>query len=139
MMELHPATVHFPVALLITGGISWMVALIRKEGRFRQFGFWLHTLGLAGVGLAIITGNLELPLDINEKGQATLDYHQTLSYVIAWLFAMLWIWVFMRGASMSPAEGWTFTAVYWVCLSFVFWTSWLGGKLVYEHGAGVSP
>lgn len=137
-MELHPATVHFPVALLITGGLSWIAALVRGDGRFRQFGFWLHTIGLAGIALAIVSGNLEIPLDINEEGQQMLDWHQTLGYIIAWLFAMLWIWVFMRGPNMGLAEGWAFTAVYWGCLSFVFWTAWLGGKLVYEFGAGVS-
>lgn len=137
-MELHPATVHFPIALLITGGITWLIAMIRQDSRFREFGFWLHTLGLAGIALAIITGNLEIPISIGEDGQELIDQHQTLGYIIAWLFGMLWIWGFMRRDKMETGEGWSYTAVYWVCLSFVMWTSWIGGKLVYEYGAGVS-
>lgn len=137
-MELHPATVHFPVALLITAGIAWIVGLWRKEYRFWEVGFWLHSAGLIGVGLAIVTGNLEIPVDIPEKGQDILDIHQTLGYVIAWLFAMLWIWIFMRIKIMLARERQAFTALYWICLSFVVATAWYGGKLVYTFGAGVS-
>jgi uncharacterized membrane protein len=137
-MELHPATVHFPVALLITAGIAWIVGLLRKEYRFWELGFWLHSAGLLGVGLAIVTGNLEIPVDIPEEGQDILDIHQTLGYVIAWLFAMLWIWIFMRIEIMLAKEKHAFTALYWICLSFVFATAWYGGKLVYTFGAGVS-
>lgn len=137
-MELHPATVHFPVALLITAGIAWVAGLWRKEYRFWELGFWLHTAGLLGVGLAILTGNLEIPVEIPEEGQDILDIHQTLGYVIAWLFTMLWIWIFMRIKIMLQGERQAFTALYWICLSFVAATALYGGKLVYTFGAGVS-
>ena len=137
-MALHPAIVHFPIALLITAGIAWIAAIWQKAPKFREFGFWLHTLGLLGVGAAIVSGNLAIPLALTEEGQKTLDYHQTLGYVIAWVFSMLWIWIFMRLSLMGKGETMAFTGVYWVCLSFVIWTAWLGGELVYQHGAGVS-
>ena len=137
-MELHPATVHFPIALLITSGIAWIIYFFKPLDVFKDVAFWLHTFGLIGVGLAILTGNLEIPVDIEEAGQQLLETHEILGYTIAWLFLMLWLWHYFRKDNMQPKELVAFAVLYILSLSFVVWTSYIGGKLVYEYGAGIS-
>ena len=57
---LHPAVVHFPVALLLVGGLFWLggwAAPVR--GRFaylRPAGTVLLVLGVVGAWLAVLTG-----------------------------------------------------------------------------------
>lgn len=136
-MELHPATVHFPIALLVTAGICWILVLAQKPA-FKSVGFWLHTFGLIGVIGAIITGNLETPLNLSQEAENLLENHETLGYVIGWLFLMLWIWAYLRLGDMGPKEMLAFTLTFWGFLVFVGWTAWIGGKLVYEWGVGVS-
>ena len=136
-MELHPATVHFPVALLITSGISWIIYFITRNAEFKTVAFWLHTFGLIGVGLAILTGNLEIPVRISEAGRDVLSTHEILGYVIAWLYLILWLWHYFRKSSMSNKEAAAFASIFVISLALVVWTAFLGGKLVYEFGAGI--
>lgn len=136
-MELHPATVHFPIALLFTAGICLILVFILKKSFFLDMAFWLHTFGLIGVGLAIITGNLATPLEIPDEAKAMLNNHETLGYVIGWLYLMLWLWLYLRKTTMGKTEMTIFTILFIGCLALVTWTSWIGGQLVYEWGAGV--
>lgn len=136
-MALHPATVHFPIALLITAGITWLIYFAYPKKIFRDVAFWMHTFGLIGVGLAILTGNLALPVDIGKTGQNLLNTHETLGYATGWIFLLLWLWHYFRKRTMAKGEIGIFATVYILSLSFVIWTAFIGGKLVFEFGAGI--
>ncbi len=137
-MALHPATVHFPIALLFTAGICWMLVFTVKKPVFKEMAFWLHTFGLIGVGLALITGNLETPLALEKEAKEILNTHETLGYIIGWLYLMLWLWLFLRKDTMKQREMASFAIIFLAGLSILAWTSWLGGKLVYNWGTGVN-
>ncbi len=136
-MALHPATVHFPIALLFTAAICLALVFILKNSFFLEMAFWLHTFGLVGVGLAIITGNLATPLELPDEAEKLLNNHETIGYVIGWLYLMLWLWLYLRKDKMAKKEMVIFTIIFTSALFFLAWTSWIGGQMVYEWGAGV--
>jgi len=99
--------------------------------------FWLHTFALISFGVALITGNLQTPLTLAEKARSVLNTHETLSYITGWYYVMLWLWLYLRKNSMNKWERSIFTTLFIGGLGLLSWTAWLGGRLVYQWGAGV--
>jgi uncharacterized membrane protein len=54
--NLHPLAVHFPIVLWLVAAGAWGFAVAFHRDRAWRFGLWLHTLGLAGAGVAIALG-----------------------------------------------------------------------------------
>src|SRR5213594_3130164 len=55
-LDLHPAVVHFPVALAVVGALVELVYLILRRSWVKWFGPVLLTLALAGSGAAYFSG-----------------------------------------------------------------------------------
>lgn len=53
---LHPAVVHFPIALLGTSLVFDLVGVFRDEPIWWTISFWNLALGLVAAGVAAITG-----------------------------------------------------------------------------------
>lgn len=130
---LHPAMVHFPIAF-------WSLATACDA--LAYFGLadtWAHGWVLMGLGLAIgmvamAAGFMDLT-KLSEEAQAAAQHH---------MMAMGLAWTFYLGALMSRLQGGepiAEPALLPVALSasgFVLLLvgGWLGGDLVYRHGAG---
>lgn len=137
--HLHAMIIHFPIALLMVGFLAEIVALFIKKDLFKQAAFYLLLLGALGAIAAYLTGGFagegieEGPL----KGP--MELHKQAATATLWLAilaglfqaSMLYfkynrVWVKWVGILL-------FTAV----VGSVARTGYLGGKLVYNHGAGV--
>src|SRR5665647_518332 len=113
--HLHAMIIHFPIALLMAGFLSEVIALFTKKDFFRNASFYLLLLGAMGATAAYITGSYagegieEGPL------KAPMDLHEQAATITLWLAIILF--TILAGA--------------------VSRTGYLGGQLVYSHGAGV--
>ena len=103
----------------------------------------MHSIGLLGVVLAIITGKItSSSLHPQAEVSSMLWQHELLAYGTLWSFSMLWLWQYMRKKVllhpvMSRWERVFFVAIFLIALTFMSYSSYIGGEMVYVHGLGV--
>lgn len=137
--HLHAMVVHFPIALLMTAFLFEVVSFFYKKEFFHQSSFYLLMLGTLGTVAAYLAGNAagegmeEGPLN------KAMELHEQAATIALWLTiitALLYAGIYF----FKLNKGWLkivcillFTAV----IGSIARTGYLGGQLVYKHGAGV--
>jgi uncharacterized membrane protein len=137
--HLHAMAVHFPIALLIVGFLFELISLFYKKTFFSQSAFYLLLLGMAGIVVSYLAGNatgegmeegtLKKAMELHEQA-ATISLWLTiitaLVYAGYYLFKYNPRWLRIAGVLL-------FAGV----IASIARTGYLGGQLVYKHGAGV--
>ena len=148
---LHPAVVHFPIALLLLGSATallYMFGLRRTELVFCTW--WLLLLGWIGALVAILSGLLaQSGLPPQAPYRSTLNWHIGTGMALAAVYGtLLYLWWLRRprqGAlpPASPAllddpkaRGWV-TVLLVLGMLLVVASGWNGGRLVYAWGVNV--
>lgn len=137
-MPLHPATVHFPIALLLASLGFYAVHQWKQEDYFQRTGFLLHLIGVISMAIAVLTGN-QAQSNIAETPalEELVQQHQISGFVLLWLLGMMLIWRYLRQKRMQKLERWLFLGLFIASMALMAYSSHLGGTMVYEHGAGV--
>jgi uncharacterized membrane protein len=137
--HLHAMVIHFPIALILVGFLSEIIALLSKKEFFSNAAFYLLLLGAIGATVAYFSGSYagegieEGPL------AAPMELHEQAATITLWLAI---ITALFRSAIFYFKYNRTWTKwigiLLFVALSgAVARTGYLGGQLVYSHGAGV--
>lgn len=135
--ELHPALIHAPLVLLPAAAIV-DVAAVTSRRRLRRFGLemagrrlWWAAVGTGLVaGLAGMAASQEIRLD-DEAAQDAMWLHGIGNFTILLAGAGLGAWRSAHRATPASA------AIGASAVAAAVYTAWLGGELVYTHGAGV--
>ncbi|MBI3896966.1 MAG: DUF2231 domain-containing protein [Gammaproteobacteria bacterium] len=132
---LHPALVHFPMALWLTAIVWDVVGTYRPEALWWQMGFWSLTLGVVSALPALVSGFIEyLALDPDEPAMNTATLHMLLMFGATVAFGASVLLRVQVGTSVAPSVwAWAITLSGAALLAG---GGWLGGKLVYHHGIG---
>jgi len=155
--HLHPATVHFPIALLLLASALILLHLWRRAPFDLKPTIWLLlVLGWVGGGVAVLTGLLaqaNLPPDAPYR--AVLNFHigASLAMLVVYGFLLYRGWLY-RGAKAQKARlragidaqdllddgraRWWVAAIAVSGAIFILVTGWYGGQLVYEFGVNVN-
>jgi uncharacterized membrane protein len=139
-MPLHPAIVHFPVALLSLAAFFAVISLFKKREFFKEIAFWNLLAGVIGAIAAVLTGLIEeQSLVHNDAIHQLLEKHELNGFAILVLSFSLLTWIWVRKTKVGRREYmvWVFCLV--LGTGMVFYQGWLGGKMVFEQGAGVKP
>ena len=133
---LHPAVVHFPIVLLLTG-LAAACAFTVSKGRawLADAASWLLWLGTAS---AWVAGGLGLLAEKTAPHVApaweTLADHQTLAYWTVGLFTALSLWrIFSR--DRAPR---LFLVAWFAAAAVLLATAYEGGELVFTHNMGTA-
>jgi len=137
--HLHAMIIHFPIALLMAGFFSEVIALFIKKEFFSQAAFYLLILGALGATAAYLTGSyagegiedgpLKNPMELHEEAATItlwLAIITALFRAVIFYFKYNRFWVKWLGIILFAA-----------LVGSVARTGYLGGQLVYNHGAGV--
>jgi uncharacterized membrane protein len=142
---LHPAVVHFPIALLLLGAAVAVLAVFVRRWHFPLFAAVLLSLGAIGAVAATVTGEEE-----EEKVEHAIPSAEPLleehaewgerarnAGIVAALLAVL-----AAVAANKPVGG-RLLSVLTACAALVAGycvaqAGHFGGELVYRHGAGVA-
>jgi len=130
---IHPALVHFPFGLLFS---SVLVDLAHWAGLWPEarFAAWLMAGGLATALLAMAAGLYDFRRLTDVQVPYALQH--TLAMATAWLGFAVALYL-RRGVLAGAAEPPTASVVLALASAVVLaWGGWLGGELVYRHGAG---
>jgi uncharacterized membrane protein len=140
MIELHPAIVHFPVALLTIAAFFGVLSLFSKKEFFKETAFWNLLIGVIGAIVAVLTGLIEEQiLAHNDEIHRILVRHKFTGFgiLIASFVLLIWVWVRKNKFGKGEYIAWVFFLV--LGTAAVFYQGFLGGKMVFEQGAGVKP
>ncbi|MGH7741027.1 MAG: DUF2231 domain-containing protein [Candidatus Eiseniibacteriota bacterium] len=140
-LPIHPVIVHTPIALLIFSALFELAGRALDADWWRRAAFTLLLLGTLGAAAAVITGTragdaaehqgvAEQPIDSHEDaGKLTLGL--AIGAVVVRLLAS-------RAGTLRGVAGGLALALQLAAAIMVGVAGYRGGRLVYEHGAGVS-
>ena len=141
-LPLHPAIVHFPIALITTALILHGIQLWKPNWLGRVVGLWLMGLATIFSIAAVLSGQKEAS-KAGEIGYPTetlifIERHKTIGNIVVWgsiLFFVGWIYLFLKYKNDIRLDR---LALAFLLLLFMIVTisAYTGGQLVYIHGVG---
>ncbi len=142
MIPIHPRIVHFPVALLITATVFGILSLVfrNKRKKFMELLIWNLAFGVGGAFLAIISGlREEKTLVHSDKIHEIMETHELLGFIFSGVLFIVLIWMILRRSKMRLPEFTSIVILLVLSSGLIVFGAHLGGRLVYEEGAGVLP
>jgi uncharacterized membrane protein len=137
--RLHAALNDLPTALLVTAVFFDLLASITRRTIFRQVSFWTLMVGVVGAGAAVISGlQAEEHIAHGEAVHQLMGVHEDLALITLGVFAVLALWRIAREKRMASTERAVVVALSVGGVGLVVATGVYGGKLVFEHAAGIS-
>jgi uncharacterized membrane protein len=149
LITLHPASVHFPIALLLVGSLAGLLYLWwQPRPELRVLTWWLLMLGWIGAGVAALTGLLaQGNLPPQSPYTVVLNGHITSGLALIVVYAALFyrVWLFRNRRRPTdpadlldvPAARPLLTVLLLLGMALVAIGGWLGGELVYTWGVNV--
>lgn len=137
--HLHAMVIHFPIALLMIGFLSELLGHLIKKPFFNQAAFYLLILGTFGTIIAYLSGDAAGEgMEEGTLGKA-IGMHQEAAIITLWL-AILTSLVYVAMLFFKFQNKWfklISVVLFASVIGTVMRTAYLGGQLVYKHGAGV--
>jgi uncharacterized membrane protein len=137
--HLHAIVIHFPIALLIVGFLTELVSLFLMKPFFKQMAFYLLLLGTFGTIVSYLSGDAAGEgMEGGSLGRA-IELHEEAATIALWLTittAVLYLLVFIFKYNRKWVR--VVSVLLFACVvGAIARTGYLGGQLVYKHGAGV--
>lgn len=137
--HIHAMVIHFPIALIFVGFLSEIIALFSKKHFFKNAAFYLLLLGSLSAIVAYISGSyagdgmtdgiLQTPMELHEEA-ATI----TLWLAIVTALFRVALYYFKYNRTWTK---WVGIILFAALVGWVARTGYLGGQLVFQHGAGI--
>jgi uncharacterized membrane protein len=134
----HALLNDLPAALLLVAVLFDFAAAARRRESLAWAAIWTLWAGVIGGWAAVIAGKLAEPAI--EHGTAIheiMEKHENIALITMSLFTIVLIWRMARRFQM-PAQELAITRFLSVLgLAGLVWTGVLGGRLMFEHAAGI--
>ncbi|HEY5939579.1 MAG TPA: DUF2231 domain-containing protein [Gemmatimonadales bacterium] len=136
--RLHAALNDLPIGLLLVAVLFDLLAVITKRPGFRQVGVWTMLVGAVGGALAVLSGlQAEEHISHGDAVHRVMETHEQLGLITLAVFGVLTLWRIGREHRMGAGERALTLVVSLVGVGFLFATGVYGGKLIFEHAAGI--
>ena len=136
--RVHALVVSFPVALLTTAVFFELAALVLKKDGLRRTGFALLLVGTVSAGVAVLIGlQAEDAIQHGPAIHRLMEEHEELAYFTLGIFGVVALWRLVREGKMGGGERIAAFVLSLAGLGFLADTGHHGGKMVFEHAAGV--
>jgi uncharacterized membrane protein len=134
----HAILNHLPAALLTVAVLFDLAWAVTKRESLMWAAIWTLWTGVIGGWAAVIAGLLAS--DSIEHGDAIheiMEKHETIALLTMGIFSVVLTWRLVRRFQMPSQELAITRFLSIVGLIGLVWTGVLGGKLVFEHAAGI--
>lgn len=137
--HLHAMLIHFPIALLLIAFLFQITAFFIRKTFFSEVAFYLLVIGTFGTVGSYLSG--EAAGDGMEEGALgiAIELHEQAATIALWLsimstllYGLIFIFKFDRKWIQMIAF-----VLFAALIGALARTGYLGGQLVYKHGAGV--
>jgi uncharacterized membrane protein len=136
---VHPAFVHFPVALVTLSVLADLLGYISGSTSLRAAAWWALAGGAIGAVLTVPAGLFDMNREtIEHDAHQRVHTHMKVGFALFTAIAALTIWrwyIYSQGRD-GPGWGYLITAV--LVLALTHFQGWLGGELVYSDDVGVA-
>jgi uncharacterized membrane protein len=136
--RLHAALNDLPAALLLVAVLFDLASALARRPALRVIGFATMLAGAVGGVLAVVSGlQAEEHIAHGEAVHRIMETHETLALTTLGIFAVLALWRVFREKRMGAAERGVTLALSLIGLGVLIATAALGGRMVFEHAAGI--
>src|SRR5881409_2305332 len=136
--RFHAAVNDFPAALLLVTVLFEIGGWLTKRASLKSAALWTLWAGVIGGWVAVLAGlKAERAIEHGEAIHELMETHETLAYVTMGIFTVVLVWRLFRQTSLTAAEEIGLRVLGVAGLVAVVWTGAIGGKLAFEHAAGV--
>ena len=136
--RFHAAVNDFPAALLLVTVLFDLGAWLTKRDSLKSAALWTLWVGVIGGWIAVIAGlQAEDAIEHGEAIHDLMEVHETLALTTMGIFTVVLVWKLFRHSKLTRAEEAGLRVLSVAGLVTVVWTGVLGGKLMFEHGAGM--
>jgi len=141
-VPFHPQIVHFPIAFIILSFIFDLVGALRNSKKWNQFGGIILLLAIMTAFAALQSGESseEMLKPMAKSLHEAVEEHQELASTTFFFILILGIirgWFQIKGLFDSWPR-WGYVVLMGTAVFLILRVGHLGGKLVYQHGAGVN-
>ena len=136
--RFHAAVNDLPAALFFVTVLFDLGAWLFKRESLKAAALWTLWAGVVGGWVAVLAG-LQAE-DVIEHGEAIhelMETHETLALTTMGIFTTVLVWKLFRRTKLTGVEEAGLRGLSVAGLVTVVWTGVLGGKLVFEHAAGI--
>ncbi len=133
---LHAILIHFPMALLLLvpalETLGWLAGWV--DGW--KLAWWAQAAGLASAVPAALSGLFDLVAQSRKPGISSLGNLHMLAMTGA--VSLMGLSLYLKGgtAAIPPPGLFAILGLSTGAASLLIWGGWLGGEMVYRHGAG---
>lgn len=140
MAPLHPAFVHFPIALVVFSFISDLFGRLSRRSSLRAAGSWALLGALSFGAITAATGYYDMTRTRAVLGETFryVDFHMDVGWILVGALVVLtaWRWLAYTRRDRIPGIPYLIAAV--LVMGLVLFQGWYGGEMVYSQGAGVA-
>ncbi len=136
--RFHAAVNDLPAALLCVTVLFDLAAWLTKRESLKAAALWTLWAGVLGGWVAVLAGlQAEDAIEHGEAIHELMETHETLALTTMGIFTAVLAWKLFRRARLGPVEEAALRVLSLAGLVTVVWTGVLGGKMMFEHAAGV--
>ena len=134
----HALLNDLPAALLLLAVLFDLGAAIWKRESLKWAGIWTLWAGVIGGWLAVVSGNLaEEAIDHGEAIHEIMERHEQMALLTMGVFTVILGWKMLRRFAMPVQEEAITRFLGVVGVAGLLWIGVLGGRMVFEHAAGI--
>jgi uncharacterized membrane protein len=140
LAPFHPAIVHTPIALIIVSAVFELMGRALDSEWWRKAAFAMLIVGVLGATLAVLSGTVAGDhAEHQGVSQEALDEHEEIATMALWLGlgAVVTRAVAGRLGAARAAVAGLALLLHLASATTVGIAGYRGGRLVFEHGAGV--
>ncbi|MCH8289157.1 MAG: DUF2231 domain-containing protein [Candidatus Marinimicrobia bacterium] len=140
-IPLHPQIVHFPIVLITISFFFDLVGTVRDSKHWTDFGAVLLLLAVVFALAALLSGQSaeDLIKPMSEDLHDAVEEHEDLATFTFFYILLLGIaraWMQIKNKLNSWLR-WGYVVLAGISFFLILRVGYLGGRLVYIHGAGV--
>lgn len=137
---MHPALVHFPIALIAVSFLCDFLGRISRNDSLRAAGWWCLILGALSTVVTVPLGYFDMNRAmLDDDTHEYVDLHERIGWILLMVVVVLTVWrsKYRFRSELPVARFYLFAA--FLATGLTFFQGWFGGEMVYAHGAGVAP
>ncbi len=134
----HAVLNDLPAALLLVAVLFDLAAAATKRESLMWAGIWTLWAGVIGGWAAVVAGKLASgTIEHGDAIHEIMDKHEDMALLTMGLFTVVLVWRLARRFQMPTQELALTRALSIVGILGLVWTGVLGGRLVFDHAAGI--
>ena len=140
MPPIHPAIVHFPIALVTLSVLTDLFGYLYDNNSLRGAGWWSLAGAAIGGGLAVIAGLFDMNREkIQHSAHERVHAHMKVGFTVFAAVAALTLWRWAIYMNLANGVGRIYLIVAFLVFGLTMFQGYLGGELVFADGVGVAP